>query len=303
MLRDQLPSNKNASGTSTQERSTSNAPTDARRVTRKASLGDMLCGLTGKDDNAKEEIQARHIDAAQASAAELATARHVFENAAVHNFTNVQYQFFSKIETDLLSGKIERVERRPRYGLDHVVNKWERAENGEYLDGYERNGWTAVMEASQLGVDPVEYRNLPARQKMQFAILNYRNDTNAPSMRSWGQSHFIISKEKCRNDGAIHFGDSHINDFVRKQGDYRTFPDRLGEDPYSVRVLNQNLQKGEMAPEWIEVNLKGGINLPGDIDKFVVSEQELDAMKDYIPVDEAKQHLNRIFGDKVEYRP
>lgn len=261
----------------------------------------MLCGMAGKQGSARK-IQPGGIEAAQVSAAELAAARQVFDNAAVLNFTNVQYQFFSKIETDLF-GRIEHVERRPQYGLDHVVNKWERVENGEYLDGYERGAWSAVAEAAQLGIDPAKYRHFPARQKMQFAVLNYRNDIDSAAMRSWGQSYFVISKEKCRNDGFIHYGDSNVSGFLRKRGDYRTFPDRLEQDPYSVRMLNQNLQEGEEAPEWIEVNLKGGIKLPDDIDKFVVSERELDAMKDHLSVSEAKQHLSRIFGDKVEYRP
>jgi hypothetical protein len=273
----------------------------APRLRSKKSLGDMLCGLPIQKGNSSKEIQLRGAAAAKVSKSSLAAARRVFDNATVVNFTNVQYQFFSKVDTDLF-GKIENVERRKQYVPDHVVNKWERAEQGETMAGYDGTGHTAVAEAAQLGLDAAEYRKLPSRQKMQFAVLNYKDDADSPTMRGWGQSYFVISKKKCMDDGALHYGDTSVDGFNRKQGDYRTFPDRLKEDPYSVRLLNQSLEEGEEAPAWIEVNLKGGINLPDDIDKFVVSEQELQAMKKHMPVDEAKAHLNAVFGDKVEYK-
>lgn len=264
----------------------------------------MWRGLAGTGKQKKSTpLQLSEAGAAHMSATSLAAAIEVFKNAEVVNFTNVQYQFFSKIDTKLFSGEIERVEYRPTVGLDHVVNKWERAEHGEFLDGYDSNGSAAAAEAAHLGMDPAEYRKLPASKKMQFAVLNYKNDLDAPTMRSWGQSYFVISKEKCKDDGFIHYGDSNFIGFMRSQGDYRNFADRLSESPYSVRMLNQELQEGEEAPHWIEVNLKGGINLPGDIEKFVVSEKELEGMKKYLSVDKAKQHLNGIYGEKVEYRP
>lgn len=242
------------------------------------------------------------VDATGISKSDLETARQVFANATVVNLTNVQHQFFSSIQTDMFGEKIESVTPRSTPILDHIVNKWERAEQGEVLTGYEGSGQTDIHEAVQLGVEPHEYRKLPSREKMQFAVLNYRDDIDYLSARGWGRSYFVINKEKCVHDGYLHFGDSGVDGFSGSRGDFRTFPDRLKDDSHAVRLLNQNMREGEPTPEWIEVNLKGGVTLPDDIDKFVVSELELEEMKNYIPVAQAKALLNARFAGKIEYR-
>lgn len=110
---------------------------------------------------------------------------------------------------------------------------------------------------------------------MQFATLDYRNKDNLGF--GWGDgSNFVIKKEKCMRDGFINIGDSGVTHFPNLQGRYREFPSKLIEDDkLGVDFLKEKLG----GDEWIEVNLANGINIPDDIEEFVVNLWDI---KEYI---------------------
>jgi hypothetical protein len=246
----------------------------------------------------RDETVATHVvDVAPVS--DLTLARRAFRAAQVINFTDIRYQFYSSSTVSFSTGTTTMHGRREA-PPDHLVNKWERAENGEkglgnYTNTEDETGEANDPEATHLEIDRHTYRNLPAQQKMQFAILDYKRDGR--TIGGWGRSYFVIRRAKAEADGFIHFGDSGETTFPGRKGSFAQFEQRLAEDPIAQAVL-----AGKQAgPAWIEVNLRNGVAIPGDIEKVVVSNAELQEMAGQLSVQTAKDELAQRF-DNVEYK-
>lgn len=230
---------------------------------------------------------------------ELTLARRAFRAAQVVNYTDIRYQFFSSSTVSFRTGTTTMHGRRDA-PPDHLVNKWERAENGEeglenYTSTEDETGGANDPEATHLEIDRHAYRNLPAQQKMQFAVLDYKRDGRV--LGGWGRSYFVIRRAKAEADGFIHFGDSGETTFPGRKGSFAQFEQRLAQDANARAVLAGTLA----GPPWIEVNLRNGVAIPGDIEKVVVSNGELQEMVGQLPVQEAKDELEQRF-DEVEYK-
>jgi len=223
--------------------------------------------------------------------ARIARAKRIFQAAEVRNYTSVEHQL---VQDGKWSGK----------PADHVVNKWERTASGEKgfggaefyppppaadgkadakADVKKPEPKTLAKEAEQLGYDNANdykaYRDLPRRARMQFAVLDYD-----PSVRvtyeGWGGSYFVVKRSKCERDGFIHLGDSLYDQFPSGKGRYQDFPAKLDTDAEAVNAL--------LTPDpekWIEVNLRDGVRLPQDVDKFVVHAGELKRAAAEVPDD------------------
>lgn len=219
-----------------------------------------------------------------------------FRNSQTINYTDIRYQFFGSVAPDLGGGPTVFNNARAA-PLDHVVNKWERAAGGEALPNYAATGGAASgPEARHMELDPNVYRHLPARQKMQFAVLDHKRDGIA--VGGWGNSYFVITPQKCVNDGFIHFGDSGETGFPGGKGAYALFEQRLAVDAEARGVLAGTAEQAG----WIEVNLRGGVDLPQDISKVVVSNAELGEVAPHAGgLAAARQALVQAFGT-VEYK-
>lgn len=235
-------------------------------------------------------------------------ARALFQEAEVVNFTSVEHQLFNKVKTNF-AGLVEGAQwtGQPK---DHVVNKWERAEQGEQeLVDYDlanrgqAASKTLAAEARALRLAVKDYAALDAPKRMQFALLNYGQDMAFAN--GFGRSRFVIRRAKCQSDGFMHFGDSAVDAFRDMRGTYKEFGDVLLKNDEAAQAL-----VGKTAP-WIEVQFKGGIALPGDLDRFEVDQQELDTLAPFVPKDLAAQvgaqeameaALRSVFGDKLRLR-
>jgi hypothetical protein len=232
--------------------------------------------------------------------AALKVAKKVFANARVKNYTDAEHQLFSNIRNDFGNVTGADWSGAPK---THLVNKWERVEQGENLPDYDlgqepgRN--TNTAEARYLGVDAADYAGRPAHQKMQFAALDFDPGKGSGG---WGRSYFVIKKSKCEADGFIHFGDSGFAGFGGGKHPYRDFARILETSDYAVRVLTR------AAPvDWIEVIFQNEVRLPADIDSFVVDPGSLESYLPFVPgkpakgLENVKKTLKRVYGSKLRF--
>lgn len=230
-------------------------------------------------------------------------AKMVFRKAQVLNMTNVTHHVGENAQWGgILGDQLQSITRRDA-PLDHVVNKWERAEKGEILENYmqgESDG--ALMEAVVLGVSVEAYKKLASRERMQFGLLDYKFNPGQWK-GGFGRSYFVINKQKLNSDAFIHLGDSGEKMFNRQKGPYKNFEEQLDRDDELVRILTGKENYGS----WIEVNIGGGVNLPDDIDRFVVDRAELGTLKgkiqgkkqEEVTLDDLIHDLGKVYGEKL----
>lgn len=90
-----------------------------------------------------------------------------FDGAPVKNFASGAQFLFKITESKSGEPEVEWLSQK----LDHVVNKWERANElnednlPSYKNGTKNGDKTNSSEASHLGVDLEEYKNLPSKKK------------------------------------------------------------------------------------------------------------------------------------------
>lgn len=201
-------------------------------------------------------------------------------SSPVLNMTKLPYYLLSDDNTDLHEEVIaHRGLKKIQDVKKHLVNKWERAEDGEaYLPDYVYNDpgneispgtRTNDAEATQLGINATDYGALESWQKMQFALIAVGNVNTG-----FGKSAFKIKQEKV-NQGFIHFGDSGVYQFNKRI----RYTDREEIKDYlkTADTFRKNIIKHDL-PQWIEVNLPDGVRIPEDIDKIIVARSEFNTI-------------------------
>lgn len=228
----------------------------------------------------------------------------------VVNMTSVSHYFVEEEMNDsgfeVIGHKLRDTDRRKQ----HIVNKWERAEDGEQLPAYSAGavGTARNAEAKTLGLSPADYGALPAHMKMQFAMVKFVNPLPS-KWTAFGKSEIVISKKKLEADARFHFGDSSVDKFPARGGAYAD-RDRMKDDLKRKQTTRRDLLKGTTAGSWLEVNIGNGVKIPEHVEKIRVAKDDFAKIADAIkaapkhkgsdPVKTARKMLKHWSGRKYQ---